>query len=165
MTRYATVARTKYGHRSDQLASYQLPPHGLRRYDSVDPLTNAPKARRNGKTSRAGRDDTGATIVRILWSIGTNANVHTTLNSPALVRPRRSTDHILRRQHHYRYGYSSTDADHAPARTIYNQLPAGPRHGAHVISVSCLCEVSPTIRSMKRVYNYWFLIKMHINKE
>ncbi|KAF0759371.1 SAP domain-containing protein, partial [Aphis craccivora] len=29
--------------------------HGLRRYDLVDSPTNAPKARRDGKTSRAGR--------------------------------------------------------------------------------------------------------------
>ncbi|KAF0767547.1 putative nuclease HARBI1 [Aphis craccivora] len=50
LTRYATIASTAATSRH-LINRY----HGLRRYDLVDSPTNAPKARRDGKTSRAGR--------------------------------------------------------------------------------------------------------------
>ncbi|KAF0750216.1 Uncharacterized protein FWK35_00018175 [Aphis craccivora] len=111
-------------------------------YDDTTYLTLPPTPQRLGGTGRQVAPDEyqppaiaalrhatstrqhGVMIARIL--ITTTVN-HTTSNTSALVRPRRSTDHHLRHQYIIDNGYSSTDADHTPARTIYNQPPPGPR--------------------------------------
>ncbi|KAF0713918.1 MULE domain-containing protein [Aphis craccivora] len=92
--------------------------HGLRRYDSS---TNAPKAGGTGRqlapdeyqplAIAALRHATstrqhGIMIARVLR---TTIDNDTTLDTPALVRPRRSTDHHLRHQYIIDNGYSSTD--------------------------------------------------------
>ncbi|KAE9522190.1 hypothetical protein AGLY_017450 [Aphis glycines] len=116
--------------------------HSLQRYDLVVSTTNAPKARRDGKTSRAGRvraaGDRGSVTRNVnattqcydrpcCKNIRTTTDNRTTLNTPALVRSRRSTDHHLRHQYIIDNGYSSTDTDHTPARMNYNQPPPGSR--------------------------------------
>jgi len=49
-----SIASTKYRHRSDRSTPYQ-PPSRPTTYDLVDSPTNAPQARRDGKTGRAER--------------------------------------------------------------------------------------------------------------
>jgi hypothetical protein len=139
MTRYATAASTKYRHRSDRSAPLST---AITDDDKTVLSTLPPTPQRLGGTGRQVAPDEyqppaiaalrhatstrqhGVMIARVLRTTTVN---HTTLDTSALVRPRRSTDHHLRHLYIIDNGYSSTDADQTPARTIYNQPPPGPR--------------------------------------